>query len=324
MNSILFCLPPSIGLGDSVEYALAIKAIINQCSFVNIGIAYIGRFHIIFKRYFKIENLYEDFISEEEINQYDSIFHFTLEIEELFYQKYNRYNIELLITKYFNIKQFRNTNFSNVNSSKKSINKLSIFPISNSPIRTLGSNLINLLADNYIGDYEIEIILDKQSSISNEIDYNINNNKINKLHPRDLYELLNIIEKIDFGIFVDSGPLHIAKIISKKGIFISTSVGGNVLLDDFKTIVELRNNYKSSFCKSPCGLTNIINYKNDYGCFETLRIKKDEIMKTNRLKNFQRGQLKNNYVKFINNPVGCIKNIDYNMIIKLINKTLSN
>ena len=47
-KSILFCLPPSIGLGDSVEYALAIKAIINSSQFDKIAVAFVGRFREIF------------------------------------------------------------------------------------------------------------------------------------------------------------------------------------------------------------------------------------------------------------------------------------
>ena len=43
-KSILFCLPPSIGLGDSVEYALAINSISKSKLFKKIGVAYVGRF----------------------------------------------------------------------------------------------------------------------------------------------------------------------------------------------------------------------------------------------------------------------------------------
>ena len=120
-NKILFCLPPSIGLGDSIEYALSIKAIIDQRSYTKVGIAYIGRYYEIFKRYFKIKNLHKDVIDEKKMNQYDTLFHFTLEINEFLFQKYNRSDIEFLITKYFNVKLLRNFNF--VNNSKKNILK---------------------------------------------------------------------------------------------------------------------------------------------------------------------------------------------------------
>ena len=322
-NKILFCLPPSIGLGDSIEYALSIKAIIDQRSYTKVGIAYIGRYYEIFKRYFKIKNLHEDVIDEKKMNQYDTLFHFTLEINEFLFQKYNRSDIEFLITKYFNVKLLRNFNFVN-NSKKKYIKKLTFFPISKSPIRTLRRDIIDSLINHYSDKYEIEIIFDKQSSISNMIDSQIQCSKIKKLYPENLNDLLNIIENINFGIFIDSGPLHVAKILRKKGVFISTSVGANILLNDFHTIAEVKNYYASAFCKSPCGLTNIFSYNNKYGCYETLRVRKEEIMKIDKLNNLQRGQVKTNYIKFVDNPVGCQNNINFNMIKDVINKNLSN
>ena len=86
---------------------------------------------------------------------------------------------------------------------------------------------------------------------------------------------------INFGIFIDSGPLHVAKILRKKGVFISTSVGANILLNDFHTIAEVKNYYASAFCKSPCGLVNVFNYKNEIGCYDSLSIKKKEILEPN-------------------------------------------
>ena len=51
-RSILICLPPSIGLGDAIEYALSVKALIISNKFKKVGVAYVGRFKNLFeKRY---------------------------------------------------------------------------------------------------------------------------------------------------------------------------------------------------------------------------------------------------------------------------------
>ena len=125
-KKILFCLPPSIGLGDAIEYALSVKAIINSNRFIDLAVAFVGRYRNIFEKYFNINNLYDEFISEESIKEYDTIFHLTLEIVELTYQKYNRQNIEELITNFFNVNKFRYFKDYKIDS----INKISIFPIS--------------------------------------------------------------------------------------------------------------------------------------------------------------------------------------------------
>ena len=44
-NNILFCLPPNIGLGDAIEYAFAIKSVVEKTNkFSNYGIAFVGKY----------------------------------------------------------------------------------------------------------------------------------------------------------------------------------------------------------------------------------------------------------------------------------------
>ena len=97
-KSILFCLPPSIGLGDAVEYALAIKAIEKSQQYKKVGISFVGRYKKIFTKYFDINNVYDHLISQNEIDSYEVTFHVTHEIEELVMQKYDRQDIEKLLT----------------------------------------------------------------------------------------------------------------------------------------------------------------------------------------------------------------------------------
>ena len=50
-GSILFCLPPSIGLGDAIEYGIALNAVYSNNIFVNSAIAFTGRYKSIFQKY---------------------------------------------------------------------------------------------------------------------------------------------------------------------------------------------------------------------------------------------------------------------------------
>ena len=54
MNSvkILICLPPKYGMGDAIEYGLAIKQLINCRKFDKVGIAFCSDFKIIFTKLF--------------------------------------------------------------------------------------------------------------------------------------------------------------------------------------------------------------------------------------------------------------------------------
>ncbi|PPR46020.1 MAG: hypothetical protein CFH18_00404 [Alphaproteobacteria bacterium MarineAlpha5_Bin8] len=318
-KKILICLPPSIGLGDSVEYALFSKALVESNLFDKVGIAYVDRFKIIFKKFFNLSNIYPNFISQTELNTYDTIFHVTLEINQLKNQKYSREDIEGALTHYFNIKKFRKKITKNYNK----INKITIFPISESPLRTLNDKLINNLVRKF-NNYSFDIILDRSSEISNYLDKLISSDNINKIYPENLIDLIKEIEKVEFGIFPDSGPLHLAKILGIRGILLTTTVNGKKLLNGFNSIEEFLNNYQSNYCSAPCGLTNIFNYNNSIGCYDSLKIKKNEILNLKSFNKLQRGSLKKNYINFIDNPVGCHDNIDVKSLYKHLIEKLNN
>jgi len=320
-KKILFCVPPSIGLGDAVEYGLAINSIKKNLFFEKIGIAFVGDYSFLFKKYFSADCIYPQIISDAEIKKYDNVFHFTLEIKELKKQKIVRSNIAKQISKYFNISYNNSINFS-----KKKFNKIktvSIFPISKSPIRTMPVNLINELIQFLKNRVNVEIYFNNNSEISHYIENNIIKEGYKKIDPIDCPTLIKKIENIEYGIFIDSGPLHVAKILEKKGIFIETSVSNNILLENANMIKTIINDYKSSFCKAPCGLIDTFNHKNKVGCYDTLEIKQKEILNLSNLNVLQRGQAKKNILFYILNPVGCIKKLSIRRIIKQIEEDLS-
>jgi len=318
LDSILFFLPPSLGLGDIIEYSLFVQAIINSNKFKKVGIAFIGKYKFILQRYFDIKNYYEDIIENSELNKYKTIFHITYQLDFFKKQKYVRLDIEQILVDYFNIKKIERVK----NFNKIKIKKITIFPISQSPIRSMSAYIINSLIHEYCKDYEIDIVMDKNSVISNYLQSKIILQKSSFLYPDSLQKLSQIIEKIDFGIFMDSGPLHIAKILGKRGVLIETSVSNKKLLNDFGSIYPIPNDYKSDFCLSPCGLTNIFNYNGKSGCYSSLSITPKDFFKHSNLNSLQRGRLKDNYVDLLINPVGCIKKINIKNILNSINISL--
>ena len=179
-------------------------------------------------------------------------------------------------------------------------------------------NLLNYIIFIFSKKYKIEIILD-DSLISQFIFDKIDKKKcINIIYPKDLKTLFLIIDKTDFGIFMDSGPLHFAKINNIKGILILSSVSKDILLDGFESIISIIGNYKSQYCNGPCGLTNAFFYNNKSGCFDSLNIKKNTVMEYNNLKELQRGSLKQNYNDLLTTNVNCLKYINKIKVVKLI------
>lgn len=316
-KKILFCLPPSIGLGDAIEYALAIQAINNTKLFLYVGVAFVGKYGEIFRNLFQIKNIFYEFIDEDAMKYYDTKFHVSNEIKSLKNQKYERADIEELLTSYFKVKKIRNNKFKN-----EIVKKITIFPISKSPIRSMSINILNTIIQNHIDDYKIEVVLDNDSIISKHLESNIIKKRITKIYPSSLNSLIEFIKSINFGIFMDSGPLHLAKILSKNGILISNSVNSSILLNNFFTIKVFKSEYKSFYCSSPCGLTNIFNYNNKIGCFDSLQVEKGLILKLPNFNSLQRFDINDNYINFIDNPVGCLKHINTLKLNKFIKKTI--
>ena len=79
-KKILMCLPPKFGVGDAIEYGIAINSLIQIKKFNKIGVAFTSNHNYLFKEFFSFTDIYPSIISEDELNSYDTIFHITLEI----------------------------------------------------------------------------------------------------------------------------------------------------------------------------------------------------------------------------------------------------
>ena len=315
-KTLLICLPPKFGLGDAIEYGIAINSLIQIKKFNKIAIAFTSNHYYLFKNFFSFQNIYPLFISEEEINAYDTIFHITSEISALRYQKYKRTNIAKEICDYFKVQLIEYKR--KINEIKKDDKKtISIFPVSTSLIRSLPLYILEEIIKNFSNEYKIKIIIDN-SDYSKYLLDSITNNNFIFIDPKSVKSLISEISKTNFGIFIDSGPLHIAQCFDINGVLVETSVDSKKLLSNSKNIISVKNNYKSNYCYGPCGLVDIFAYETKVGCYETHKLTFNDISSFKNLKILQRWNKKENNSHLILNPVGCIKQIDVKNIIKLI------
>ena len=314
-TKLLICLPPKFGVGDAIEYGVAINSLIKIKKFKKIGIAFTGNHYYLFKKFFSFQNIYPIIIAEDELSDYDTIFHITLEIKALKHQKYKRSNIAEEICKYFKVPLI---NYKKISKVKKDDSKtISIFPISTSLIRSMPMNILEEIVDSFSSEYKIKIIVDS-SDYSKYLLENMKNNNFILLDPKNIKRLILEISKTNFGIFIDSGPLHIAECFNINGVLVETSVASKILLSNSRNIISAKNKYKSNYCNGPCGLVDIFAYEAKVGCYETHKLNFKDISSFKNQKNLQRWNKKENNAHFISNPVGCIKQIDVNNIIELI------
>ena len=315
-EKLLICLPPKFGVGDAIEYGIAINSLIQIKKYSKIGIAFTGDHNYLFKEFFIFKNIYPLIISEDELRTYDTVFHITLEINALKYQKYKRSDIAQEICDYFRVPLIDyKKKISKV--QKDDVKTISIFPISTSLIRSLPLHIIEEIINCFSNEYKIKIIFDS-SDYSKYLIENIKNNNFIAVEPSNIESLILEISKANFGIFIDSGPLHIAKCFNKNGILVETSVFSKILLSNSNNIMSVKNRYKSNYCNGPCGLVDIFAYNGKTGCYETHKLNFNDIVSFKNKKNLQRWNRKENNSHLISNPVGCIKQIDVQNIIESI------
>ena len=319
-KKILFCLPPNIGLGDAIEYASALKLVSESNFFEKIGVAFTGDFQFLFKDYFNLKNNFPYVISNVDLDTFDTIFHLTLEIKSLINQKYSRSDICSEIISFFKIKDIKSKSIQ-INKNYK-IKKLSVFPLSNSPIRTMPIEILIKLTSLLKKHFNIEIFLNQKSEISNLLYKRLMNEDVNIIDPKNTEALVSAIKKIEYGIFMDSGPLHVAKMFNKRGLLIETSVSSKILLRKYTMIKEIENTFSSFFCMAPCGLTDIFNYNNNHGCFDSLQIESAKFKRDNYKNMISRG-VKNHYKNFFFKPVGCLSSLNVQNIYNAIMKEVS-
>jgi len=319
-KKILFCLPPNIGLGDAIEYASALKLVSESNLFEKLGVAFTGEFQFLFKDYFNLKNNFPYVIDNVDLDKFDTIFHLTLEIQSLINQKYSRSDICSEIISFFKIKDIKSKSIQKNKNCK--IKKISVFPLSNSPIRTMPIEILIKLTSLLRKHFNIEVFLNQNSEISNLLYKKLINEDVNIIDPKNTEALISSIKKIEYGIFMDSGPLHVAKMFNKKGLLIETTVSSKILLGKYKMIKGIENTFSSFFCMAPCGLTDIFNHNNNHGCFDSLQIEKAKFKRDNYKNMISRG-VKNHYKKFFFKPVGCLSSLNVQNIYNTIMKEVS-
>ena len=65
------------------------------------------------------------------------------------------------------------------------------------------------------------------------------------------------------------------------------------------------------------------NYNDNYGCYDSLLMKKDQILKNQNLKKLQRGNLIDNYLQLYISSTNCYKHFDNKKIKLFIEKELN-
>lgn len=84
--------------------------------------------------------------------------------------------------------------------------------------------------------------------------------------------VLDSIAGLDYAVFADSGPAHMAKLFAIPGVAVYTSAPGDVLQGRFRNLSAYHTEYHGEYCTAPCGLAKVRQTADgEVGCMGSLK-----------------------------------------------------
>lgn len=183
--------------------------------------------------------------------------------------------------------------------------EIGLFPLASSPLRTLPAAVVRHLAGVLTGYGNLTVSLNiwqEQGKImQQELQDQDPDIRILESHP-SIGDILQSIARLDYAVFADSGPAHMAKLSATPGVTIYTSAPSHVLQGRFRNIVAYDVNYSGDHCSAPCGLAKVRKARNgEIGCMGSLGLPLEDLPET--------PQARNDAVvrQLITDPVPCVK-----------------
>jgi hypothetical protein len=153
--------------------------------------------------------------------------------------------------------------------------RIGIFPLGSSPLRTLPPAVTIALARALRKEGAVTIFLNRDQLQGRLSRQEIEGAKLSDVRIVDGFdaigELARAIEKIDYAVFADSGPAHMAKLWAVPGVAVYTSAPGDVLQGRFRNLANWQVVFQGPHCAAPCGLAKLRQDRaGGFGCMGSL------------------------------------------------------
>jgi len=162
--------------------------------------------------------------------------------------------------------------------------EIGLFPLASSPLRTLPPAVVRHLAGVLAGHGNLTVSLNtwqEQGRImQRELQDQDSSIRILDNHP-SIGSILESISRLDYAVFADSGPAHVAKLFATPGTAIYTSAPSHILQGRFRNLAAYDVDYSGAYCSAPCGLAKVREATDGrIGCMGSLRLPLDELPST--------------------------------------------
>ncbi len=136
--------------------------------------------------------------------------------------------------------------------------RIGLLPLASSPLRTLPPALTRRLAAGLSGLGEVTIVLNDAQGQGRLYREALEGSGLLLLGGlASIADLLDLLARLDYAVFADSGPAHLAKLAGLPGTAIYTCADPGVLQGRFRNLRAVLSGWSGPHCASPCGLARL-------------------------------------------------------------------
>jgi ADP-heptose:LPS heptosyltransferase len=162
--------------------------------------------------------------------------------------------------------------------------RIGVFPLGSSPLRSFPPAVTIALARALKGEGAVTLFLNRDQLQGRLSRQEIDRAKLADIRIVDGFEaigeLARAIERMDYAVFADSGPAHMAKLWAVPGVAVYTSAPGEVLQGRFRNLANWQVAFRGPHCAAPCGLAKLRQDRSGrFGCMGSLATTLDALPK---------------------------------------------
>ena len=182
---------------------------------------------------------------------------------------------------------------------------IGLFPIASSPLRTLPPAVVRHLSDVLSRYGHVTVSLNDGQEQGRMLQQALGalDSRITVLSGQtSIGGVLDSIAKLDYAVFADSGPAHMAKLFALPGTAIYTSAPGEVLQGRFRNLATYHADFQGPHCTAPCGLAKVRQTADGrIGCMGSLQLPLTALPETPQARNDAAVR------QLMADPVPCVK-----------------
>ena len=301
-RSVLFLLP-SDALGDAVMYAGAIREIGTAFAPNRMTVAFTGKASDVFAHVGRECELYPLFLPRRVVRQHEVVVDFESDLPGLHRVAEELVPIDRLVLEHLAL----NPAYAwQAPRPARHIRRVGLFPLSSTPLRTLPPTLTAFLHDRLTAlGYEVELVLDgrqRQGALCLQALRAASPGARPRINLDSVEALLGMMTGLDYGVFCDSGPAHLAKMLSLPGYGIYTTVSAATVQGHFTNLTPWQAPYRGAACQAPCGLVGVMARRERpvYGCMDSLASPRADLVRPAVLPEAETRRF------LLDDPVGCV------------------